>query len=547
MKRGLCIVFIIVMQSTMANNKFNEVQKLAATAKIWGFLKYYHPRVASGAVNWDDKLFDLLPKIEQADTKEAFSIEIEKLISDLGEIKAYEQKGNLENKKYFDKNFNLNWIYRNSLISESLSEKLKFIEKNRWRGQQHYYNSDPFVKVTNEIRYNDFEWTNKKLRLLALFRYWNQIEYFFPYKYQMDENWDDVLTEMLPRFMYPETERDFVLAMREISIKLNDSHSSTQTSKLYDYFGDKFVPFDIKIIDGKAVVLKLKNDSLAIANDIQVGDEITKVNDKSIVEIIKENKKYVEGSNEAAVLRNSYWMIFNGKKDSVKVEIIRNAIKKERYLKRYTYSGLKIKRTEDKKWKLLASDIGYIDIEKLKVSEIPLVMREFKNAKTIIFDARKYPLESNIEETLTNYLYPEPKAYAKFIDPDVTYPGRFIWREDQLGGEKKLETFEGNIIVLENEWTQSHGEHVVMSLKGAPRNTIIGSRTAGADGAICKFEIIKGYYTQYTAYGVFYPDKKETQRIGIRPDIYVEPTIEGIREGRDEVLERALHFANSKK
>jgi C-terminal processing protease CtpA/Prc len=40
--------------------------------------------------------------------------------------------------------------------------------------------------------------------------------------------------------------------------------------------------------------------------------------------------------------------------------------------------------------------------------------------------------------------------------------------------------------------------------------------------------------------GVFYPDKKPTQRVGIVPDIEVRPTIAGIRAGRDEVLERGL-------
>jgi hypothetical protein len=40
--------------------------------------------------------------------------------------------------------------------------------------------------------------------------------------------------------------------------------------------------------------------------------------------------------------------------------------------------------------------------------------------------------------------------------------------------------------------------------------------------------------------GVFYPDKRPTQRVGIVPDIEVKPTIAGILAGRDELLERAL-------
>ena len=40
--------------------------------------------------------------------------------------------------------------------------------------------------------------------------------------------------------------------------------------------------------------------------------------------------------------------------------------------------------------------------------------------------------------------------------------------------------------------------------------------------------------------GVFYPDKRPTQRVGIIPDIEVRPTIAGIRAGRDELLEAAV-------
>ena len=40
--------------------------------------------------------------------------------------------------------------------------------------------------------------------------------------------------------------------------------------------------------------------------------------------------------------------------------------------------------------------------------------------------------------------------------------------------------------------------------------------------------------------GVFYPDKRPTQRVGIVPDREVHPTLKGIAEGRDEVLEAAL-------
>jgi C-terminal processing protease CtpA/Prc len=42
--------------------------------------------------------------------------------------------------------------------------------------------------------------------------------------------------------------------------------------------------------------------------------------------------------------------------------------------------------------------------------------------------------------------------------------------------------------------------------------------------------------------GIYYPDGRETQRIGIVPDIEVKPTIQGIRVGRDELLEKAIEI-----
>jgi C-terminal processing protease CtpA/Prc len=49
-----------------------------------------------------------------------------------------------------------------------------------------------------------------------------------------------------------------------------------------------------------------------------------------------------------------------------------------------------------------------------------------------------------------------------------------------------------------------------------------------------------GFSSQISGLGVFYPDGRPTQQIGIIPDKTVRPTIEGIRDGRDEVLEEAV-------
>ncbi|MBY0162034.1 hypothetical protein H0178_40700 [Cytobacillus firmus] len=66
--------------------------------------------------------------------------------------------------------------------------------------------------------------------------------------------------------------------------------------------------------------------------------------------------------------------------------------------------------------------------------------------------------------------------------------------------------------------------------------------TAGADGNLFRITLPGNIKTGISGIGIFYPDKKPTQRIGVQPDIHLDPTIEGIMEGRDEYVEKAVEI-----
>ena len=83
-----------------------------------------------------------------------------------------------------------------------------------------------------------------------------------------------------------------------------------------------------------------------------------------------------------------------------------------------------------------------------------------------------------------------------------------------------------------------------MAYRVNPNSTVIGSTTAGADGNVSQFYLPGGISTMISGIGVYYPDGKETQRIGILPDIELKPTIQGIEEGKDELLEKAIEIIN---
>ncbi|AWK03921.1 hypothetical protein HYN56_06620 [Flavobacterium crocinum] len=362
----------------------------------------------------------------------------------------------------------------------------------------------------------------------------------------MDQHWDKSLAEALPGFIAPESEVNFHFALKELIAKLNDSHAFLGTRTLFlNFSGDKFIPFETKIIDDRAIVISSKNDSLTKLDDIRIGDIITKFDGKTIAQILKEKTRYIEGSNAPTVLRNANTVIFNGKTKNAEIEFIRDGKTTVKSINRYIYKDIKVKPVTKEKWKILDDNIGYVDFTSLMYDDIPALIENLKDTKAVIFDNRCYP--NGVMSAIAGWINSHEKDFARFTYPDITYPGKFYWsRNFQIGSENPA-NYKGKVIVLVDENTQSHAEFTAMSLQTAPNVTIIGSQTAGADGNVCSFQIVKGFYTAFSGIGVFYPDKKETQRIGIVPDIEVKPTLLGVQQGRDEVLERAVLFARSGK
>ena len=99
-------------------------------------------------------------------------------------------------------------------------------------------------------------------------------------------------------------------------------------------------------------------------------------------------------------------------------------------------------------------------------------------------------------------------------------------------------------LTIVNEETQSQAKFTSPAFRAGDNTTIIGSTTAGADGNAQKFSLPGGIITSISTIGVYYPDGTENQRVGIVPDIEIKPAIKGIKEKRDELLEKAIEIIN---
>ena len=220
---------------------FNDTTKLAVTCRVWGLLKYFHPNVTAGKFDWDSILIRSLSKIDKAKTPEQVNVELMKMLQIAGE---YEVSKDPAWNDSLNMNVNLCWL-DHSFINKPIRQALKEIASLTVEQPSHYIKphekADYVPYPDNEKAYDIERISNYEYRLLALFRYWNLIYYFYPYKYLMDQSWDVTLEEFIPQFMTAEDVPAYHQVIRKLATRLNDGHAFTTVVPNYNQFNFKFI------------------------------------------------------------------------------------------------------------------------------------------------------------------------------------------------------------------------------------------------------------------------------------------------------------------
>lgn len=79
-----------------------------------------------------------------------------------------------------------------------------------------------------------------------------------------------------------------------------------------------------------------------------------------------------------------------------------------------------------------------------------------------------------------------------------------------------------------------------------PGVTVIGTQSAGTNGNVSEFVLPGGIRSCFSGLGWYYPGGWSVQRLEVRLDLEVEPTIGGVRAGRDETREAAVETINGR-
>jgi len=381
----LLIIFIpfpVSIHAQITDEIYHE--RLFYTAKAWGHVKYFHSAMAGFTVDWDDVLLESLDEIRSANDNESFNQALLDMILKAGPMGTGttplpDTPDSLNN------NTDTSWFY-DSKLSEEVSAALDTI-KVRFRPQNNRYVSEQWNNgppaFGSDMKYNSIEGLpDENIRILALFRYWNIINYFFPYKYIMDQDWDETLAEFIPKIVQAEDALTYHLAFKKLTTRINDSHAFFSSPVFNAWQGNAFPPFLARYIENQMVVTQVLPGV-----DIAPGDVIKRIDNEEIDELRGRLRKYAHGSNDEIIERTINDFILWGPGGEFSITVFDGSTDRTLILNRNLNNRNLLSADNSPIWSETFSDdgchFGIVDMGRLRVGQVASMFNDLWDTDAI--------------------------------------------------------------------------------------------------------------------------------------------------------------------
>ena len=531
-----------------AGNSEAQVENLAKLCKVWGYVKYTHPVFLLGEKDWDEELLKLIPAVSKADSDEVNGI-LHEWVDSLGEV----DYGTLNRvplwaaakEEEISIQADTSWIsadYLGEELTQQLSQlgPVPNIDRSKAPVQ---FNQEGAPGFQREKTDPNCSYQKEEERLLGIFRVWNVIEYYFPYIDVMDESWHDLLDEFIPKIVEANDRQGFELVLLEMTAHLHDLHTGIVIQNtLQDFWGEYLAPVNlIRTKEGEWIVSKVFGNC-----PLQVGDVILGLDGTEVKKIEKNREKYLSVPNEKKLYQGMALYLLRSKSNTMDITILRNE-KEETYTVTGTKQYTNLSWEEKKSHEISDENIGIINPSSIPAGDtgtvVSQIMNDLCNTDGLIIDLRQYPSDPNMHMFLSLYLQKKGTVYSVMTIPSQSVPGTFINRKiSSIGVATGAFYYEKPVVLLMDERSMSSSEFSIMHLRTGDHVVVIGSSSAGVDGNVTELPLPNGNHLRFTSFGVYTPEMGQTQRVGLAPDIEVHPTIEGIKEGRDELMEAAVDY-----
>jgi hypothetical protein len=188
----------------------------------------------------------------------------------------------------------------------------------------------------------------------------------------------------------------------------------------------------------------------------------------------------------------------------------------------------------------IAHDIYYVDFDTLSASAWVALLPTLQHARGVIFDFRGY--QSSAAFTSLGYLTEHEIQSPRFEIPLIG-PRGLRQPPAQWSIRPAQPRLTAPVVALTDGQSMSAVETFLQIFRDNHLGYIVGEPSGGTNGNFDLFNVPGGFSVRFTAMRVVGADGIAIQGRGIVPDQVVAPTLEGVRAGRDEVLEAGIAAA----
>jgi hypothetical protein len=408
------------------------------------------------------------------------------------------------------------------------------------------------MRPLRDSAYASMTYPEVAYRLLALFRFWNAIAYFHPYRELADESWEIMLERYIPRFEASADAAEYQRTIVELVAEIDDSHGFVSgATALAERRGRHQPPLAFRHVRGEWMVTHVLDSSA----DVRAGDVVLAIDGEPIERAVDRIAPLVAASTPQAKTRSISYAIGRGQEGTSVTMKLRGLDGAERTVRlvrsvhgtdpRWPATSATVRHTPV--YGVLPSGFGYADLERLELGQVDSMFVAVRNTPGLILDMRGYP--RGTPWRIASHLRRRDSVIAIFSRPLLEgFGGGYMaglaptYSFRQPHSPPVDTTYGGRVVVLINEHAQSQSEHLCLAVESATDVTFIGTPTAGANGDVTRIVLPGGITASFSGHDVRHADGRRLQRVGIQPDVRVEPTVRGLAEGRDEVLEAAVAF-----
>lgn len=446
--------------------------------------------------------------------------------------------------------------------------------------------SKTFAQIDLKSNLSDSE----KLYGLSLF--WSEAKYNFAYFDHAGVNWDSAYQAFVPRVLQTQNTYDYYQELKRFCALLKDGHTDINLpNKLF--MASTYVRLSFQNINKRFYVANVDKQ---IKEKIPIGTELVQVNGLPVLEFLqREVVPFMSASTEHELWNETIRWLTLPLKDTISTLqlVLRKPDGKtaeHRYRLHSSPADWLIKRPTWRRtdFKMIEESIAHI---KLNTFNEDSVIYDFKQmlpalykSKAVIIDLRNNGGgNTGVGAEILKYFTTEKlligskwrtrlhKAAYKAWGIRLKKPDNFAelpeedqqWYEETIGIAKGDYWYQGDSMKFENDISEPKIEVPLVVLFGnntasaaedflvildrlKGRAITVGERSFGSTGQPLFFDMPGGGSARICTKRDEYPDGRAFVGYGVKPDIFVEKTVEELIANEDSALEKAVAILKAK-